>query len=74
MLYRSRGPLPQVLKSELSKDLEKMKGLFQCFGEYVKLKGFDDRSIDYVQKAIGGMVFDAEMEKYAKTIDSGLFM
>ncbi|GIY35523.1 hypothetical protein CEXT_411011 [Caerostris extrusa] len=44
----------------------KDEGSISMFGEYVKLKGFDDRSIDYVQKAIGGMVFDAEMEKYAK--------
>ncbi|GIZ02183.1 hypothetical protein CEXT_312361 [Caerostris extrusa] len=64
-VYKSRGQPQPVLKSRLSKDLEKVNVYFNVVGEQVKLKGLDKRSIDYVQKAICDIAFDAEMEKYA---------
>ncbi|GIY69367.1 SCAN domain-containing protein 3 [Caerostris darwini] len=50
-----------------SKDLEKTKDQFDVFGEYIaaKLRSLDRRSCAYAQKAIGDIIFDAEMGKYA---------
>ncbi|GIY69408.1 hypothetical protein CDAR_470751 [Caerostris darwini] len=76
--YKSRGQHQQVLKSGLSKDLEKIKDYFNVFGEQVKLKGLDNRSIDpgcdvaNSQKAIGDIAFDAEMEKYGNIYKTGI--
>lgn len=47
-------------------DSNKTKDHFDAYGEYIaaKLRKLDWKSCAYVQKAIGDIIFDAEMGKY----------